>query len=507
MDLRARGPLSSFGGPHGRPGAPVSALVALVVLAGLAGMHAPEPGMAEAGERKEPRAGRPSARPSPAAKPSRAPAPPVPSPAQTATPFTAPGYSPVKPVIDQYFADPTVVKVAGTYYAYGTNSPDAVMPVATAPSPTGPWTRRPGDGLARLPAWAAPGWTWAPEVVPPRPGGRTHVLYFSARRNDRDMQCIGVATSTSPAGPFVPLDGEPLVCPLGLGGAIDPASYIEEDGTRYLLYKTDARSKAAVYLVRLTADGLRLAGPPKRILGRGADEPVLVEAPDLVRRGGKYVLFYSAGWYFKSNYQTRYAVASSIEGPYEKARGPLLSTGGYGGRVRGPGSADVLADAGGDYLVFHGIQRYLGGSKVNRGMYVAALGWDGARPVVRGAPVRYEAERARLNGCATPLARPRASGGKAVGPFDRPGCPVDVSVFVPVAGRYSVRIQYANWSGKKARLEVTVNGAAPGPVGLRRTKKGSWTSATVQRDMSAGWNTLSLRRLDGSGQVDYVEVR
>ncbi|GAA4130105.1 family 43 glycosylhydrolase [Actinomadura keratinilytica] len=506
MDLRARGPLSS-GGPHGRAVAPVSALAALVVLAGLAGLHAPDPGLAGADGRNGPRAGRPAPSAGASAGASRTPAPPVPSPAQTATPFTAPGYSPVKPVIGDYFADPTVVKAAGTYYAYGTNSPDAMMPVATAPSPTGPWTRRPGDGLARLPAWAASGWTWAPEVVPPRPGGRTYLLYFSARRNDRDMQCIGVATSTSPAGPFVPLDGEPLVCPTDLGGAIDPASYIAEDGTRYLLYKTDARSKAAIHLVRLTADGLRLAGPPKRILGRGAGEPVLVEAPDLVRRGGKYVLFYSAGWYFDSSYQTRYAVASSIEGPYEKAAGPLLSTGGYGGRVRGPGSVDVLADTGGDYLVFHGIRQRLGGSKVNRGMYVAALGWDGARPVVRGAPVRYEAERARLNGCMTPLRRPRASGGRAAGPSGGPGCSVDVAVFAPVAGRYSVRIQYANWSRAKARLEVTVNGAAPAPLGLRRTKKGSWTSATVQRDLSAGWNTLGLRRLDGGGQIDYVEVR
>jgi hypothetical protein len=257
----------------------------------------------------------------------------------------------------------------------------------------------------------------------------------------------------------------------------------------------------------LTSDGLRLAGAPKQIMARAAAEPVLVEAPDLVRRGGKYVLFYSAGWYFKPNYQTRYATAASIEGPYQKAPGALLTTEGYGGKVQGPGSADVLSEHGGDHLVFHGIQQYLGGSTVNRGMYVAALGWDGARPVVRGAPSRYEAERGRLNGCVVPLDRPRASAGRAAGPFDRDGCPLEISVFAPAAGRYSVVVRYTNWSGRPSRLELTVNGAAPSPVPLRAMRVGSWSSAVEERELSAGWNTLGLRRMDGRGEVDYVEVR
>ncbi|MFB4317461.1 family 43 glycosylhydrolase [Actinomadura sp. 21ATH] len=488
MDQRAGGPLASLAGR-----APVSALLALAAF-GLANACLPLPER-PAGE-SSPRVSRAAA------------APPLPSPASTPTPLDAPGYSPVKPVIGDYFADPTVIRVGGTYFAYGTNNAAGALPVATAPSPTGPWTQNPGDGLAQLPAWAAPGWTWAPEVVPPRGGKGPYILYFSARRKDRDVQCIGVATARSAAGPFVPAEGEPLVCPLDLGGAIDPASYIEDDGTRYLLYKTDAREKAAVHLVRLTPDGLRPAGAPKRILGRDGNEPVLVEAPDLVRRGGKYVLFYSAGWYFKSNYQTRYATASSIMGPYRKAAAPLLSTGAYGGRVQGPGSADVLAEESGDRLVFHGIREYRGGSRVNRAMYVAALGWDGARPVVRGVPVRYEAERGRLNGCVTVLGRRKASGGRAAGAFARAGCPLEFPVFAPVAGRYSVAVRYANWSKGRSRLELAVNGTAPATVPLRPGKTGSWaTTATVEGDLGAGWNTLSLRRLDGRGQVDYVEVR
>ncbi|KAB2347857.1 family 43 glycosylhydrolase [Actinomadura rudentiformis] len=490
MDLRAGRPWAPLLG-----GAAITTVVALIItLAGSCGPDSPK------------RQAKPSPRTSAPASPP-APAPPVPSPASTPVPFVAPGYSPLKPVIGDNFADPAVIKVGATYYAYGTNNGDASMPVATAPSPTGPWIKAPADGLAQLPSWADAGWTWAPEVVPPQPGSRTYLLYFSARRKGEDAQCIGVATAVSPAGPFVPVAGDPLVCPLDLGGAIDPASHIDADGTRYLLYKTDARESAAIYLMRLTPDGLRPAETAKRILGRGKDEPVLVEAPDLVRRGGKYVLLYSAGWYFKSNYQTRYAVASSINGPYEKAGRVVQSTGAYGGKIEGPGSADVLSDESGDHLVFHGIQDYLGGSKVNRGMYVTPLAWDGTRPVIRGIAARYEAERARLNGCASTFKRPRASGDKAIGPFDRDGCLVEVPVFVAGTGSYSVKIGYANRSGNASRFELTANGAGPRTVRLRESGGDDWPSTTAEVQLKPGWNTLGLRRLDGRGQIDYLEVR
>ncbi|WUH98113.1 family 43 glycosylhydrolase [Spirillospora sp. NBC_00431] len=475
-------------------GAAISVLVALVVA--LSVSWGPASGGAGAQSSPGPATTRPNGG-----------GPPLPSPAGSPAPIDPPGYSPVKPVIDGSFADPTVIKAAGRYFAYGTNNSAAAMPVATAPSPAGPWKVSPGDGLARLPAWATPGRTWAPEVVPPRAGSGSYLLYFSARRKGGDEQCVGVATSPSPAGPFVPREGAPLACPLNLGGAIDPASFIEDDGSRYLLYKSDARKTAAIYLVRLSPDGLAPAGPARQIMGRRADEPVLVEAPDLVKRGGKYVLLYASGWYFKPNYQTRYAVASSIGGPYQKAAWPLQSTGGYGRRVVGPGSADVLADEGGDYLVFHGIRDYHGGSRVTRGMYVARLGWDGARPAVRGVPVRYEAERARLNGCVPAPVLPNASGGRAIGPFTHDGCRVDVPVFAPAAGQYSITARYANGTGFDAGLELAVNGQAATSVRLPATTGGGWASVAAKAGLVAGWNTLSLRRLAGQGQIDYLDLR
>ncbi|HEY8478896.1 MAG TPA: family 43 glycosylhydrolase [Spirillospora sp.] len=418
-----------------------------------------------------------------------------------------PGYSPDTPVLDGSFADPSVIEVAGTYYAYGTNNADATVPVAIAPAPTGPW-RPAGDGLAHLPAWAVEGRTWAPEVVPPRDGSQTYLLYFTARVRGTDHQCIGVATATSPAGPFVPVEEGPLVCPRHLGGAIDPASYIEPDGTRYLLFKTDDRETAAIYLVSLNRDGLSVADEPTQILARGPEEPVLVEAPELVRRHGKYVLFYSAGWFFTPQYQTRYAVASSIEGPYEKAAAPLQSTEAYRGRVEGPGSADVLTDDTGDYLVFHGILDYHADANVTRGMYIARLGWDGARPVVQGIPVRHEAERARMTHCAPASARADASGGAAAGPFPHGGCRVELRLFAPAAGWHPLDVRYSNVSGGDAELRMWVNGRPAGTLRLPAVTGTAWGSATANVALAAGWNTLVLQgKGDGQIHLDYVEMR
>ncbi|MER6813474.1 family 43 glycosylhydrolase [Spirillospora sp. NPDC000708] len=433
-------------------------------------------------------------------------APPAPQGAATA-PVTAPGYSPREPVIGSSFADPSVIKAGDAYYAYGTNDAGANMPVASAPDVTGPWKRRASDGLVRLPSWATSGRTWAPEVVPPGAGNGSYVLYFTARHKEKDKQCVGVATASSPAGPFVALEGDPLVCPLDLGGAIDPSSFVDRDGGRYLLYKTDARKTAAIWLVRLSPDGLYLAGPPRKIMARGKDDPVLVESPALVFRGGKYVLLYSAGWYFETNYQTRYAVSASLNGPYEKAKEPLQSTGRYDDDVKGPGGASIVTDASGDHLVFHGLLDYRSSKHIRRGMYVAALAWNGPQPVLQGVPTRYEAEQGRLNGCVSALPRPNASGGRVAGPFDRDGCGLDVPVLAPAAGRYSVKVAYANRSGNESHLRFSVNGTPETTLTLRRTQGSDWTSTEVQVDLNAGWNTLGLARGDGQGQIDYLEVR
>lgn len=411
-----------------------------------------------------------------------------------------------EPVIDSNFPDPKVIKFKDTFYAYATNIEGAHVPVATASTLAGPWQPGTADAMPRLGAWARAGRTWAPDISPRSDG--SFLLYYTAHRRHGDEECIGVAIATSPAGPFTPVDKEPLVCPVSQGGAIDAAAFVDSDGTRYLLYKSDGfhtPRPSALYLQRMNPDGVTRSGNPVRILTWDRHlEPSLVEAPALVRQGDRYVLFYAAGVFYNSSYQTRYATAASITGPYTKASAPVMSTAGFDGKVIGPGGSDLVRDGADDYIVFHGIIKTLPRNRVKRGMYVANLGWAGGLPVVRGHRTRYEAEKGRLNNARIRAAR--ASQGQVVGRLDHEDSWVQFDVFAPVTGTYSLQSRYANQSPGPVGHELTVNGGVPISVVYPADRAGQWRTATIRTELKAGWNNIRLRHQKGSAELDYLEI-
>ena len=285
------------------------------------------------------------------------------------------------PAINQDFPDPDTLLVDGTYYAYATQPAGVGQNVQVATSSDlKTWELLEDDPLPRLPKWATAGRTWAPEVSAV---GSEYVLYFTARSIDPDMQCIGAATAEDPLGPFRPVGSKPLVCPHAQGGAIDAASFVDSDGTRYLLWKNDGNccgKDTWIYLQTTSQDGLQLTGRSHRLIKQ--DQPWegnLVEAPTLVRRGGRYVLLYSANDYSGDQYATGYATAKRITGPYRKVEEPLLSTQGTDGAYTGPGGQDVLTDAqGDDHLIFHDWDDAM----FYRSMHVVDLEWKQGTPVV-----------------------------------------------------------------------------------------------------------------------------
>ena len=60
-----------------------------------------------------------------------------------------------------------------------------------------------------------------------------YLLYFAAAAKYVGSQCIGVAHSMFPAGPYRSASGSPLICPSDQGGAIDPSPYITHTGDRW----------------------------------------------------------------------------------------------------------------------------------------------------------------------------------------------------------------------------------------------------------------------------------
>ncbi len=282
--------------------------------------------------------------------------------------------------IDQDFPDPDVILVGQTYHAYATNSAGVNVQSATS-TDLRHWSVSTTDVLPQLPGWALPGKTWAPDVSEVSPGH--FVLYFAAASADPPLQCIGVATSGSADGPFVAAGDRPLVCQKEEGGAIDPASFVDEDGKRYLVWKNDGNCCGLdtwLQLAEVTPDGQTISGPITKLIKQTeAWEGNLVEAPTLIRRGGKYVLFYSANDYSGGKYAVGYATAPSITGPYTKHEGPIFSTELSHDRFLGPGGQDVvLVPGGADQLVFHSWSL----TDNFRGMNVLPLKWVNGEPLV-----------------------------------------------------------------------------------------------------------------------------
>ncbi|TDQ00966.1 family 43 glycosylhydrolase [Labedaea rhizosphaerae] len=401
-----------------------------------------------------------------------------------------------KLVIGEDFPDPEVDQFGSTFYAYSTSSGHGRTPYATASAPTGPWTIR-GDALPTKPSWAGSGGFWAPDVSQ-RADGK-YLMYFTGPSVATGRMCIGAALSSSPTGPFTPTSSQPLVCNAGEGGDIDPSSFVD-GSSRYLLYKNDGNAigqPAIIWLQPVAADGVTFTGGRVELLRNNqASEQGVIEAPRLVKRPSQYVLFYSAGVYTTGNYQTSYAVSGSLAGPYTRAYRPLLTTASLNNAVNGPGGEDIS----GSYIFFHG---HL--STGGRGMYVASLGWANDYPVVRGSRVRYEGERGTLNDCVVRTGAANASQGAVAAKIDNADSWVQLSVFAPVAGSYTVYIGYAAGYGDAQHI-LTVNGGAAQVVNYPDHGWDNWTQVPVNVTLQAGFNTVRLQHLTKWAEIDYVEV-
>jgi arabinan endo-1,5-alpha-L-arabinosidase len=287
--------------------------------------------------------------------------------------------APLPFVFDADFPDPDVLSTGGEYYAYATNGSGFNVQLATS-TDLEQWTPVATDVLPLLPGWSTPGKTWAPDVSEPVPG--SFVMYFTVANTSPQLQCIGVATATDPEGPFTPAGTGPIVCPPDEGGAIDPATFTDDDGTRYLLWKNDGNCCGLdtwLQVAELSPDGTSLVGETTRLLQQDQDwEGNLIEAPTLVEHDGQYTLFYSANDYGGESYATGYANADSLLGPYTKGDTPLLSTERPDGRWLGPGGQDVVEGPDGEAILFHSWDELF----IQRGMNLAALEWDDGTPEV-----------------------------------------------------------------------------------------------------------------------------
>jgi hypothetical protein len=252
-------------------------------------------------------------------------------------------------------ADPFVLAVdrplGQRLFVFGTQTRDDNIPVLI----TKGLLRREKvvDALPALPRWAKDGGSWAPAVLA-RDTGFT--LYYTTTDNASGKQCISVATSDAAEGPYVDISAGPLVCPVELGGAIDPSPFVDADGNAFLYWKNDGNCcgvPTRIWVQPLAADGRSLTGQPTALLGADqAWEGGVVEAPAMASLDGALFLFYSANAWNTAAYAIGYATCASPTGPCTKVLDhPWL---GSSDRAAGPGGEQVFTDGTGDVrMVFH----------------------------------------------------------------------------------------------------------------------------------------------------------
>lgn len=229
-------------------------------------------------------------------------------------------------VTNLYTADPTIRYFDGKYWLYTTHDESSAKSLVTfdmrdwrAYSSTDLKTWTDHGAIMRIEdiAWATDD-AWAVDVVY-RNG--LYYMFFPV-----DKKYIGVATSTSPAGPFRDAIGGPLVTsdmPNAPGMTIDPAVLIDDDGQAYLYFGNDdplaaismlpagkpQNARNVPRMVKLKPSLLALDGPIMDVPG----VTNFFEAAWIHKHNGTYYLSYAANGGFSD---ISYATASSPTGPF-----------------------------------------------------------------------------------------------------------------------------------------------------------------------------------------------
>jgi beta-xylosidase len=246
--------------------------------------------------------------------------------------------TPKNPILPGYNADPQIAMFGGKFYIYPTtdgfanwlstqfhafSSPDLVT-----------WKDEGvvldlGSGVS----WATDK-AWAPGIA--QKNG-TYYFYFAAD------QAIGVATGSSPAGPFKDALGHALI-QMGAYSTqdIDPYVFMDDDGRSYLYFGSGSSGR----VVELNADMISLKGTPSTLTVGGFREGSVA-----FKRNGNYYFMWSENDTRSADYDVSYGIGSSPLGPFTKAAvNPILKKDTTLG-ILATGHNSVLALPNGDYYI------------------------------------------------------------------------------------------------------------------------------------------------------------
>ncbi len=284
--------------------------------------------------------------------------------------------------------DPFVVRDSGLYYMFASQEQffGANVPLMVSSSLTDWAGAQSFDAMPTLPPWAAPGFTWSPDV---RHIDGRWVMFFNAALAGRGFgqtKCIGVATASDLAGPYTSSATAPLVCQLADLGSIDPRTFVDPTGRLWLLWKSDdnadvnGTTHSTIWVQQLSPDGLRLLGDPVALLTADQSwEGRIVEAPDMVFAAGRFWLFFSGNWFNQPAYSIGVADCASPIGPcFDSATGPWMASNAQG---QGPGEESLFYDGARWWMFYAPFSANLASTNP-RPAAIARLLFDAEGPVV-----------------------------------------------------------------------------------------------------------------------------
>lgn len=255
------------------------------------------------------------------------------------------------PIVDGYFADPTIIKYEGTYYIYATIDPwggDELGVFETKDFKT--FSRKhiewPTKKLCTSPE-SGDAMVWAPSVVKAKNG--KFYMYVSVGSE------IWVGVSKHPLGPWKNAkdNGTPLIGRNYFSGyhMIDAECFIDDDGQAYLYWGSGLNwINGKCFIAKLNNDMISFNGTPQDIT-----PPNYFEAPYMLKRNCNYYLMYSEGKAIDATYKIRYSIGKTPYGPWKEGENsPILETS-KDSTTYGPGHHTVFSENGQDYIFYHRI--------------------------------------------------------------------------------------------------------------------------------------------------------
>jgi len=294
------------------------------------------------------------------------PDPPVVDGSDTPAPAAPPGTY-VIPILDEDFPDPAIILAPDDYYyAYGTQTlrDGHWINIQVARSRDLIHWEQLGDALPAKPDWAQTTQDfWAPSLLY---DGSKYFMYYSATPDEcreGPDHALAVATSDSPAGPFVDM-GKPLLAGKGFHN-IDPMAYDDPATGKHLLYWGSGFEPIKV--CELGPDRMSFAPDGETIdlvwpNGKDGGFPRLVEASWVIRHDDFYYLFYSGDncCGADAEYGVMVARSKNATGPFEtleEAKGVPHSLMLFKSeRWLAPGHNCIVTDKAGEtWIIYHAI--------------------------------------------------------------------------------------------------------------------------------------------------------